>query len=640
MLAMTRRSGPGPSVKRLPPTRCACSLLVLLCLLGIPALAAAQAPVEYRLSFSEPEHRLMDVAITLRDVPAGPLELRMSRSSPGRYALHEFAKNVFDVQVTDGEGIALPVTRPDPHAWSVTGDAGTVRVSYRIFGDRIDGTYLAIDSTHAHINMPAALMWARGFEDRPVTVQFEAPAGADWRVGTQLLPGADAGTFTAPNLQYLMDSPTEFSDFSLRTFTLAEAPASPEVRLAVHHTGTAADLDAFAADVERIVWEARRVYGEYPAFDGNTYTFIADYLPWASGDGMEHRNSTILTSASSIRTNRFGLLDTVAHEFFHAWNVERIRPRSLEPFDFERANMSGELWLAEGFTSYYGPLIIHRAGLRDTGDYLAGLASNINRVQMSPGRSLRSAEEMSRFAPFVDAAAPIDRTSVDNTFISYYTWGAAIALGLDLTLRDRTDGNVTLDHFMRALWETYGRPGGSAPGYVDHPYTMADLKDALANVTGDTGFVDDFFSRFIEGHEVVNYERLLARAGLLVQPVSPGRAFAGQLRLQDAQGRPRVAGAVPFGSPAYLAGLERDDVILAVAGLGVTSAADFGRAIDGRAPGDEVALVFERRGERVTSVLRLAERPEIEIVRAEDAGQTVTAGQRQFRDAWLNSPAP
>ena len=619
-------------------TRSARSLYVLLCVLGVPALASAQAPVEYRLSFSEPEHRLMDVAIDFRDVQEGPLELRMSRSSPGRYALHEFAKNVFDVRVTDGAGMTLPFTRPNPHQWNVTGHAGAVRVTYRIFGDRIDGTYLAIDSTHAHINMPSALIWARGLEERPVTIRFDAPAGANWRVGTQLFAAGDPWTYTAPNLQYLMDSPTEFSAFSLRTFTLVGAPGSPLVRLAVHHAGTDAELDAFAADVERIVREAQRVYGEYPAFDGDTYTFIADYLPWAGGDGMEHRNSTILTSASSIRSNRLDLLDTVAHEFFHAWNVERIRPRSLEPFDFENANMSGELWFAEGFTSYYGPLVLLRAGLTETGDFTGDMASFVNRVQMSPGRGLRSPEEMSRLAPFVDAATSIDRTSADNTFISYYTWGAAIALGLDLTLRDRTDGAVTLDQYMQALWQRHGKPGGRAPGYVDRPYTMDDLKDTLASVSGDAGFADEFFARFIQGRDVVNYERLLARAGFVLRLASPGRAFAGQLRLQDARGRPRVAAAVPFGSPAYQAGLERDDVILAVAGLDVATAGDFNRAISGRRPGDQVPVVFERRGQRVTGMLRLAESPQIEILPAENLGQTLTPEQRAFREAWLSSP--
>ncbi|MBI2828814.1 MAG: M61 family metallopeptidase [Acidobacteria bacterium] len=620
-------------------SRRACVLVVVLAVILVPWRALAQAPIAYRLSFTEPEHRLMEVDLSFRDVPAGPLELRMSRSSPGRYALHEFAKNVFDVRITDGAGIALPLTQPNPHQWNVTRHAGVVRVRYRIFGDRVDGTYLAVDSTHAHINMPAALMWARGLEARPVTIRFEAPAGVDWRVGTQLLPGGDPFTFTAPNLQYLMDSPTEFSAFSLRTFVMADAPGAPIFRLAAHHTGTDGELDAFSRDVEQIVREAGHVYGEYPAFEGNTYTFIADYLPWANGDGMEHRNSTILTSSSSIRSNRLGLLDTLSHEFFHAWNVERIRPRSLEPFDFEDANMSGELWLAEGFNNYYGPLVLLRAGLIQIGDFMAEMEASINTVRTSPGRSLRSAEEMSRLAPFVDAAASIDRTSVDNTFVSYYTWGAAIGLGLDLTLRDRTDGKVTLDHYMRALWQQYGKPGGKAPGYVDRPYTMADLKNTLASVAGDAEFADDFFARFIQGREVVNYERLLARAGLVVGRASPGQAFAGQLRLQDVLGRPRVDGAVPFASPAYQAGLERDDTILAVGGMDVVSAADLGRAIDGRKPGDQIPLVFERRGRLMTGMLRLAEDPRVEIVRAEDAGQALTPEERRFRGAWLSSRA-
>ena len=133
----------------------------------------------------------------------------------------------------------------------------------------------------------------------------------------------------------------------------------------MHHTGTDAEVDGLVRDVEAIVREARHVFGEYPPFEGNTYTFIADYLPWAHGDGMEHRNSTILTAPSPIQTSRLDLLDTIAHEFFHTWNVERIRPKSIEPFNFEEANMSGELWLAEGFTSYYGPLTMKRAGLTE-----------------------------------------------------------------------------------------------------------------------------------------------------------------------------------------------------------------------------------------------------------------------------------
>jgi predicted metalloprotease with PDZ domain len=614
-------------------------LSAVLLLAWWPALAAAQAPVSYRLSFPEPEHRWMQVQIRFDDLPPGPLELRMSRASPGRYALHEFAKNVHDVRIADGRGSALTVIRSTPHEWNVVGHGGSVEVSYRIFGDRVDGTYLAVDSTHAHINMPAALMWARGLEHRPAAVRFEPPAGASWRVATQLLPGGDALTFTAPNLHYLMDSPSEFSAFSARTFTVGDAPGAPVFRLAVHHTGTDGELDAFTADVERVVREARHVFGEYPAFEGNTYTFISDYVPWAAGDGMEHRNSTIVTSPSSIRSNRLGLLDTVSHEFFHVWNVERIRPRALEPFNYEEANVSGELWLAEGFTSYYGPLILLRAGLIELSDFVAGIASLINDVRMSPARLVHSAEEVSRMAPLVDGADFVDRTNFENTYLSYYTWGAAIGLGLDLALRDRSSGKVTLDDYMRLLWQRHGKPGGKAPGYVDRPYAMTDLITALADVSGDPAFARDFFARFVQGADVVEYDRLLARAGLVIRPASPGQATAGQFRLQDTQGGARISSAVPFGSPAYTAGLDRDDVIVEIGGQRVSGAADVSRAIRERKPGESLPIAFERRGQRTTRTLRLAAEPRVDIVPIEQGGRQPSAEERRFRDAWLSSAA-
>jgi predicted metalloprotease with PDZ domain len=611
-------------------------LVVLLCLL-FPSLAAAQAPVSYRLTFPEPEHRWMQVEVAFPDLPPGPLQVRMSRSSPGRYALHEFAKNVFDVRVTDGKGTALTPSRPNLHQWDVAGHDGTVRVTYKIFGDRVDGTYLAVDRTHAHINMPAALMWARGLEDRPATVRFEQPPGAQWRVATQLFPGSDPQTFTAPNLQYLLDSPSEFSDFDLRTFTVDDGRRRPVFRIAMHHEGTDEELDAYARDTEAIVREMRGVFGEFPAFENNTYTFIADYLPWASGDGMEHRNSTILSSSGSLQS-RMGLLGTVSHELFHVWNVERIRPQSLEPFNFEQANMSGELWLAEGFTSYYGPLILHRAGLSNAAEYARWIAGTINEVALSPGRHVRTAEEMSQFAPFVDAAAAIDRTSFDNTFISYYTWGAAIGLGLDLTLRDRTDGKVTLDDYMRALWKEFGKSGERTPGYVEKPYTMADLKRTLASVAGDAAFADDFFARYIQGHQIVDYARLLARAGLVVRPQHPGRAFIGDLQLQAGHGI-RITGAVPFGAPAYKAGLERDDVIVAVAGKAVARPSDIDDELKSVQPGSLVRVVYRRRGQdaEIETDLRVAEDPRIEVAPAEQAGQRVSESQRRFREAWLSS---
>jgi len=605
-------------------------------ILLFPTSVLAQTPVVYRLTFPEPEHRWMQVEATFADLPPDTLQLRMSRTSPGRYALHEFAKNVFDVRVTNGAGQPLEAGRPNPHQWDVSGHDGTVRVGYKVFGDRVDGTYLAIDSTHAHINMPAALMWARGLDQRPVDVRFEPPPGASWRVATQLAAGPDPYTFSAPNLQYLMDSPAEFSAFSLRTFVVDEDARKPVIRVAVHHTGREADVDAYTRDAEKIVREMVHVFGEYPHFENNTYTFIADYLPWAVSDGMEHRNSTVLSASASLQGGNRGLLGTVSHEFFHAWNVERIRPRSLEPFNFEDANVSGELWFAEGFTSYYGPLVMCRAGLTDAADYARDLADAINTVTLGFGRQFRTAEDMSRFAPFVDAAAATDRTSFDNTFISYYTWGAALGLGLDLSLREQTGGRVTLDHFMRAMWQQFGKSGERVPGYVERPYTMADLKATLASISGDAAFANDFFARYIQGHQVVDYSRLLVLAGFVVKPANPGAAWAGELDVQGASAGLRVARAVPFGSPAHEAGLERDDVIVSVAGRRLDSADTLATALHERKPGDTVEVVFERRGQQIKSSLRLSEDPRIRI---EDEGSRLTDAQRRFRRAWLSSRA-
>ena len=621
--------------------RSARALFLIVLIAGAAQNALAQAPVAYRLTFPEPEHHVMQVEMTLGDLPATPLELHMSRASPGRYAVHEFAKNVFDVRVTDTAGTVLRAMHSTPDLWVISEHPAAVRVSYKVFGDRTDGTYLSVDPAHAHINMPAALMWARGLEDRSVTVHFEPPRGAGWRVATQLFPGSDAQTFTAPNLQYLMDSPSEFSTYSLRSFMVRDGAREPTFRLAIHHNGDDAELDSFAKDVEKIVREERGVYGEFAPYDTGTYTFIADYLPWDSGDGMEHRNSTIITSSSSIRANRDGLLSTVSHEFFHSWNVERIRPKTLEPFNFDEANMSGELWLAEGFTNYYGPLTLQRAGLTQLQEFTETLASAINAVTFSPGRQIRTAEEMSQMAPFVDAAAAIDRTDFDNTFISYYTWGEAIALGLDLTLRERTAGKVTLDGFMRAMWQRFGKPGGRTPGYVDHPYTIGDARAVLAEVAGDPAFADDFFTRFIQGHDVVNYARLLANAGFVLRPRSPQSGFAGQLRLQDSPMGVRITGAVLSGSPAYQAGLDRDDVITAINGVATRMVEQVEAAITGARAGTTLNLTYLHRGLGPTKIaeIRVIADPRLEVIPAEQADQTLSAAQRQFRDSWLRSHA-
>jgi predicted metalloprotease with PDZ domain len=592
----------------------------------------AAAPIHYRFTFPEPEHHWMQVEATFPDLTGQTLELRMSRASPGRYSLHDFAKNVYDVRAFALDGRELPTTRPDPYGWNVSDHGGAVKVTYKIYGDVVDGTYLAVDTTHAHINMPAAIMWARGLDDRPATLTFAPPTGTRWQVATQLHPGTTAFELTAPNLQYLMDSPVELGPVSIRTFTVGPRT----FRVAVHHLGSDRDLTEFVNDVEKIVRQEGAVFGEFPDYEPGHYTFLADYLPYSTGDGMEHRNSTVMTEAASIATGRRSLLETVAHEFFHGWNVERIRPRSIEPFDFERANMSGELWLAEGFTQYYGKLIVQRAGLVDLRATSEALTEFVETASVAPGRGFRSAEEMSRMAAFTDGGTTVDRTNWPNSVTSYYPLGGAIALALDLTLRGRSGSDITLDDFMRAMWREHGKPGGARPGYVDRPYTAADAEARLAEVSGDAAFARDFFSRYIQGREAADYPALLARAGFVVRRRSRGSAWWGDVRIEPRNGRMAIAALVPANSPAYAAGLEQDDELRQIDGVPLTSFSDLSNVFARRKPGDRLSVTYvDRTGaEKVTTVV-VAEDPHLEVVPNETEGIALSPAQRLFRERWL-----
>jgi len=599
--------------------------LVLL----LAGLVAGPAPVRYDVSFTNAAHHEARISVTLSDLPPGSVEFRMSRSSPGRYALHEFGKNVYDVSAVDGAGRELRILRPDPYQWDVVGHDGTVTLTYTLFADRAGGTYSQFDRTHAHMNMPATFMWARGQDARAIEVRFRPPSDAAWKAATQLFPTADAWVFTAPNLQYFMDSPTELSDYSLREWRVDTPSGAVTYRLAIHHEGTEAEVDAYAAWAKAIVNEELAVYGEPAPYDGGIYTFIVDYLPWASGDGMEHRNSTVISSSASLARNASGLIGTVSHEFFHSWNVERMRPRGLEPFDFERANMSRELWFAEGFTQYYTPLFLERAGIMNLEAYARGLSGPLSQVITSPARAFAGPAGMSIQAPFVDAATAVDPDNRQNTFISYYTYGSVIGLGLDLTLRTRF--GRTLDDFMRHMWTAHGK--------TEIPYVVEDIERELGAFTGDPAFAHRFFEDFVRGSELPDYETLLGSAGFLLRRRAPDAAFLGAVPLRPDGGGMALVTGTEIGSPLYEAGVDRGDVILSVDGHPVASQADWEAVLDSHAPGDGADIVFDARGERHTARVSFAADPALEVVTYEGAGLPVTDAMRAFRSAWLGSRA-
>jgi predicted metalloprotease with PDZ domain len=364
-------------------------------------------------------------------------------------------------------------------------------------------------------------------------------------------------------------------------------------------------------------------------YDFGTYTFEGDYLPWVNGDGMEHRNSTTLAARIPTNAPLRNMISTVSHEFFHSWNMERIRAKAIEPFDFERANMSGELWLGEGFTQYYGNLALERAGITDRDRFIQSTGGTVSYMINAPGRRFFSPSEMSMQAPFVDAATSIDPTNQGNTFISYYTWGSAVALGLDLTLR--TEKNTTLDLFMREMWRRHGKP------FV--PYSLRDIERALAATAKDSAFAASFFQKYVYGRDLPDYEKLFAQMGLLLRKAQPGAGSFGQIRINYQDGKAVVAGQTLVGSPMYEAGVDQGDVIVTLDGRELKSDDDLRAVRDAKKPGDSVTIVYEQRGERKTRTVKLIENPNLELVTYEKAGMTATPAMLKLREDWLASKA-
>jgi predicted metalloprotease with PDZ domain len=607
------------------------AIIAVILFVDVNAQSTQDPSITYDVRFPNAEHNEAEITLTLRNISGGPKTISMSRTSPGRYALHEFAKNIYHVSAVDGAGDTLKIERPDLHNWTVSGHDGTIKFRYTLYGRHADGTYTGINEQHAHFNMPATFVWVKELFDEAVKVRFHPPKGAEWKVATQLKAADDPYTYVAPDFYYLLDSPTELSEFMMAEWEAPQDPTRQTIRLAVHHNGTKEQVKDYAGMAKKVVAEQIAVYGEPANFDYDTYTFIVDYLPYVYGDGMEHRNSTILTSKRPLQGDgALQNLYTLSHEFFHSWNVERIRPKSLEPFDFQKANVSGALWFAEGFTSYYDDLMIRRAGIISDEKYANDWAGTLNYVLNSPGNKYYNPIEMSMQAPFVDAAKSVDEQNKSNTFISYYPWGAVIGLGLDLSLRT-TFEDVSLDDYMQKVWGKYGKS--------EKLYTLDDLEQSLAEVTGSTEFATHFFDEYIRKGKYINVKPLLAQAGFLLQKAHPGEAVIsfGRAKIKYEDGKATISGNTEVGSPLYKAGLDVNDVIKSVDGKKIVNARDMKKLLAAHEPDDEVNIKYESLGEQYDTTIRLAENPELEVLTYEQAGMELTDEMRAFRRDWLGS---
>ena len=616
---------------------------VLIAVTASPLLARSDEPVRYQLDLAARQHHEVRVTATFREIGRRPLDLRMSRTSPGRYRMHEFAKNLYGLEARDGLGDPLEVEAQTPSSWRIAGHDGTVEVSYTVFGDLLSGTYSSIDTQGALINPPSVFVWAKGQEERPVEVRIDLPLG--WSIVSQLPLTEEESVLRAENLAFFLDSPIGLGTFDVREWQVdavgrvlpAEVPVvdaaevegnedaseeSQTIRLAVHHEGEANLVDRLEADLTAMVAEAAAVFGELPQFDHGRYSFICNYLPYAHDDGMEHRNSTVHSSSAPLSTARSSLVRTLTHEFFHVWNVERLRPASLEPFDFEELNLSRELWFAEGFTSYYDGLLMVRAGLLGEDAFRREWQTKIESFLQSPARRFGGAAYMSTQAAFNDRASWVDPRNTGNTYLHYYAYGEALALALDLELRVRFEGS--LDHVMRSLWDEMGR--------AEKPYVLADLERHLAEV-GSAEFARDVFARFVESGEAPDFESLLAEFGWSLSSARADAPWLGAARLAVDNGGVYIAEDTRFGSPLHRAGLGKGDRLLELGDRQLENLEDVERALRRRAPGDTLRLVAERRLEWLPVQLELGSDPALEITVSREASDEQTAR----RTAWLRS---
>jgi len=596
--------------------------IISFCLLLCTCFATQAQKIEYFVSFPNAIHHEAQVTLIAANIPLHPAIFRMSRSSPGRYATHEFGKNVYDVKAFDKTGKVITVKRVDGDVYEVPQHNGFVKITYTLYGNYADGTYVGIDPESIHLNMPGAFMWMKGMDNAPIEISFDIPKENKGIIATQLKPTNKPNTFTAPGLQYFMDCPTKIGDLKMRQWQTKNPDGKPfTFRLALEATATEEQLDTFTTRLTKLVEQTKAVYGEFPDYDYGMYTFIASINPYVYGDGMEHRNSTMITSGTLFSPeNR--TLGVFAHEFFHCWNVERIRPKTIEPFNFEKSNMSNELWCAEGFTQYYGNLDLARAGFVDAKQYLAVLASLINTRTITPGCKYYSSIDASNGAVFVDAGVAVDKTNYPNMFTSYYFYGAATALALDIELQTRY--HKTLDAFMQAMWKRFGK--------TEIPYTIPLMQETLAGIT-DKSFAETFFTRYIYGHEPIDYNTLMAKAGYTLQKASSQLTLGVSLSSDD--GKLLIVANTQKGSPAYEAGLDVGDELLSIDNATVKVREDLVAAVNTHKAGDTINIRYKHRGIEKQTQAVLKEQALITLVPYEQSNQPVTEEMKAIRSSWF-----
>lgn len=631
-------------------TRLLLGLALLVASASISTSAQDKPPgappeIAFTVAMPKPHTHLLDVEVRIKhgaaEQSANEAVLVMPVWTPGSYLIREFERHVQDFAALDAAGKPLPWEKINKNSWRITtGGAREWRASYRVYANELSVRTSEVNSEHAFLNNATVLMYPEGFLHAPSTLHVLAPQ--PWKVATGLPPApGPKNTFRAENFDVLYDSPVEVSDFKTIAFEVKGVPH----RIVIDGAGNY-DPEKMRADVKKIVeTEVALMGGEIPYRD---YTFIL-HLRANTGGGLEHLNSTALgyqrfgfgpeskdgregvnsagPGSPPLRTYR-GFLSLVAHEFFHLWNVKRIRPDALGPFDYTKENYTKLLWVAEGFTDYYARLTLRRAGLITEQDFLKENAKAFQALQATPGRLVMSAEESS-FDTWIKYYRQ-DENSI-NSQIDYYDKGAILGFLLDLEIRKQSKGAKSLDDVIRYLYAEFYKK--------DRNYTPSDFQKACELTAGAS--LESFFTRYVRGREELDYNAALAAAGLRLDltmakddSAAVEKAYLGADLAEESERL--IVKKVYAGAPAYEQGLNAGDQIVALNNMRASKEFFDARVAEKR-PGDLLTLTIFRADDMSTMLIKLGGRSNA-VYRILPVTNP-TAQQKQIYRSWLGAPA-
>ena len=587
-------------------------LLAFVCLYSLPA--SAGVTVKYTLNFPEPHTHYTEVEMLVQDWKGGELDLRMPVWTPGSYMVREFSRHLesFSASV---EKKNIPYQRSARNGWKINAPAGDVMIRYKIYAFELTVRTSFIDSEHAYLNGTSIFLYAEGGKQWPVQVTINPPPS--WKtISVALEKTGKANTFSAPGYDLLADSPFEIGNHEVIGFTAAGVPHE----IAMFGEGNY-DKEKLKKDVARIVEECTSIYGTHPC---KQYLFIVHNLS-SGGGGLEHMNST------TLQTNRFtysnessyaGFLSLVAHEYFHLWNVKRLRPAGLGPFDYNNENYTTLLWFAEGFTSYYDDLIARRCGFYTVETYLNTLAGSLSYVVNTPGNKIQPLEESS-YDAWIKYYRPHENSG--NTSVSYYTKGSVIGAMLDFTIREATAGKKSLDDLMKQMYHRYWLDNNGKKGFTDE-----ELRLSVTQLCGKN--MDDFFNRYVQGTDSIPYDQYLKSVGLKIKDLNNRSQSYTGISTGFKDGKLTIT-SVERNGPAWKAGLNANDEIIGINQY--RTGDDYSKLIAQFKPGDSVEFTVSRMGLLQKIPVVMGTSPAVKLALEPDP-EAPEAAKENFRK-WLKT---